>query len=208
MVVIQSKLSQHKLATTRLTEERMRRIVLGIFINAYEMQDKDSFDMITKRMNDVKITVIPFARIQGDLLLLPLSMSEFNANSSKGVDSLIRDIYVHIADLNDLYSEDNFWEATADHGYEEYTEEQKKAMEASIGVVKRAIHEKAVKIGKCLFESQHIIQTHTEEMYILCTDAEYANIRYFAWQSFGSDDPKMDLAMVELNKIIETMDKL
>lgn len=186
----------------------MRRIVLGIFINAYEMQDKDSFDMIKNSMNDVKITVIPFARIQNDLLLLPLSMSEFNANSSKGVDSLIRDIYVNTTDLNDLYSEDNFWEATADHGYKEYTKRQRNVMKFSIAAVKREIHDNAVKIGKCLFNSQHIIQTHTEEMYVMCTDLEYANIRHNAWQSFGSDDPKVNLAMSELNRIIEEMDKL
>lgn len=186
----------------------MRRIVLGIFINAYEMQDKDSFDMITKSMNDVKITIIPFARIQDDLLLLPLSISEFYANSSKGVDSLIRDIYVDTTDLNELYEEDNMKEAIADHGFKQYTEEQKDKMMSYIYNMKRSIHDKAVKIGKCLFESQHILQTHVEEMYVFCTDAHYASVRHNAWQSFGSDDPKMDLAMLELNRIINNLERL
>lgn len=186
----------------------MRRIVLGIFINAYEMQDKDSFDMITKNMNDVKITVIPFVRFRDSLYLLPLSISEFNANNSKGVDSLIRNIYANTTDLNDLYSEDNFLAATADHGFKEYTEEQQNVMRLSIHAVKREIHDNAVKIGKCLYNSQHILQTHAREMYVMCTDSEYADIRHNAWQSFGSDDPKMNLALLELNRIIERMEKL
>lgn len=186
----------------------MRRIVLGIFINAYEAQDKDSFEMITNSMNDVKISIIPFVRIMDDLLLLPLSISEFKANSSKGVDSLIRSIYGNTKDLDNLYAEDNMYEAIDDHGYKTYTEEQRQVMQVSIYAVKRKIHDNAVKIGKCLFNSQHILQTHTEEMYVMCTDIEYAGIKHNAWQSFGSDDPNKDLAMLELNRIIEKMTKI